>query len=112
MSYDPHGNLVEQKDYIYVDGGHANTHTIRFSYDQKNQVSLLIQGVGAPEEKKTFFAYTPSGKIASKYVLGDPALLYEYHPLGFLKAIKTSDDKLHHTFQYNLLGDLIKAKDD
>ncbi len=39
-------------------------------------------------------------------------LTYEYNPSGFMSRLDSSDGKIHHLFEYNLLGHLLFALDE
>ena len=55
MNYDPNGNLVEQKDHLYVDSVHIKTQRLRYYYDLKNQADRYTRGYGTPEKATPFW---------------------------------------------------------
>lgn len=110
MIYDPNGNLIEQKDPVYVDGKEEGVQIIRYTYTPLNKINDFVQAFGTPESKTTSFTYTPSGKIASK-TISESTLYYSYNPLGFLETLKSSDGSIDHVFKYNRLGNLLTASD-
>ena len=112
MVYDPHGNLVEQKDHVYANNVHLKTHSLRYYYNHRNQVQWFIRAEGAPEERRTYLTYTLSGKVAKKLVSYGSYLFYEYNPLGLLQTVKSHNGKIHHQFEYNRLGIPVKATDE
>ena len=109
--YDPHGNLTHQKDHLYENANFVSIQTIKFAYTPKNQLASMTRAYGTETPRTTTFTYTPGGKTATKTLPDETILYYSYHPLGFLSSLKSSDERIHHIFDYNKLGDLIYALD-
>lgn len=110
-SFDPCGNLVEQKDHVFVDGKFVRYQIIRQSYNSMNLLESMIRAYGTNEERKTYQTYTPSGKLACKILPDQTQLIYTYSLLGYLSTLKSSNNQIDHTFEYNKEGYLTNAFD-
>jgi len=106
LSYDPHGNLIEQKDHVYRNGVLQKIHSLEKSYTSTHQLESATQG-----GLKTSLTYTPSGNIASKTLPDGRTLFYGYDLLGRLSALSSSDRTISQRFKYNKLGQLQEASD-
>jgi RHS repeat-associated protein len=112
MTYDPHGNLLYRRDHVYENGQYQNTQTIQYTYTSDHQVASLTRAFGTQDSRTTTFTRLPSGKMATKTLPDGVTLAYSYHPLGFLGRIDSSDGKICHAFDYDLLGRLTYAIDE
>lgn len=109
--YDPHGNLSFQKDFVYENGRHKSAQTTCYAYTSTHQTKSVTRAFGTKEAQTTRFTYFPSGKVKTKQLPSGITLAYEYHPLGFLKSLRSSDGQIEQSFAYNLLGHLTYAAD-
>ena len=112
MSYDPQGNLTLHRDHIYEDGRFQSTQEVAYFYTPDYQVKSLTRGYGTHDAKETSYSYFPSGKIEKKTLPDGITLFYNYHPLGYLARVDSSDGMIHHAFDHNRLGDLKAAVDE
>lgn len=109
--YDACGNMLQNLEHVHIGTEYLDTKTTAFHYDQKHQIKSFIRAYGTPLERTTLFAYTPGGKTKTKTQPDGTILAYEYDSLGYLKSLSSSDDKIKHTFRYDLLGNLLQASD-
>jgi len=105
--YDAHGNLILQKDHVYENGCFVSTKTIEYTYIPTHNVESMTMG----NSNITRYTYYNSGKIKTKILPNGVILSYEYDPLGFLSALRSSDGAIQQTFEHNKLGYLIYAAD-
>ena len=112
MTHDPQGNLLYKKDHVYEKDRFQNTQTIQYTYTSNNQIENLTRGLGTQEERTTTYTYFPSGKMEAKTLPDGVTLSYNYHPLGFMSRVDSSDGVIHHSFEYNRLGHLRYALDE
>lgn len=112
LIYDPCGNLHFRKDHIYENGRLLNTQIIKYTYTPDHRIASITRAYGTQDARTTAYTYFPSGKIASKTLPDNIALYYQYHPLGFMKRLDSSDGKIHHYFECDLLGHLTYALDE
>ncbi|CDR35089.1 RHS repeat domain-containing protein [Criblamydia sequanensis] len=100
--YDGEGNLLLQTDL---------EHDLRFTYTSENEIESFTRGYGTSFERTTSFEYTPNNKLYSKNLPDGRTLYYSYTPLGDLESLLASDGSLHHRFEYNKTGKMVKAID-
>ena len=112
MTYDPQGNLTFHRDHIYEDGRFQATQAVRYSYTPDHQIESLTRGYGTKDVRQTTYAYLPSGKIEKKTLSDGTTLFYNYHPLGYLTHVNSSDGMIRHDFTHNRLGHLLSAVDE
>lgn len=112
MAYDPNGNLLCKRDFIYQNGEYQRTIETEYAYTPLNTVKSLTRAANSPNSRTILYSYTPSGKIASKIKPDRTVLSYNYDPLGHLKTISSSDNQLKLSFERNRTGDLLHAKDE
>ncbi len=112
LIHDPQGNLLYRRDHVYENGHFQNTQTIKYSYTSDHQIESLTRGFGTEDARTTVYTYFPSGKMATKTLPDGVTLTYSYHPLGFMSRLDSSDGKIQHAFDYNLLGYLKYAVDE
>ncbi len=112
LSFDPHGNLVYQRDHVYENEMFKGTQTIKYTHTPDNRVASITRAFGTKEARTTAYTYLPSGKIATKTLPDGVVLTYTYHPLGFMSQLDSSDGKIHHVFAYDKLGYLRYALDE
>ncbi len=112
MIQDPQGNLFYQRDHVYENGLFLNTQTIKYSYTSDNRIASLTRAFGTKEARTTTYTHLPSGKIATKTLPDGLILAYSYHPLGFMSHLDSSDGKVHHAFEYDLMGHLKYTSDE
>lgn len=105
--YDPNGNLLEQTDH----STRNESHVLKYTYSSLNQVTESIRAFGTPNERKTSYTHTPSGKIQSITHPNGVTIHYEYSPLGYLEKRTSSDGTIDHSFKHNKTGNLIHCKD-
>jgi len=111
LFYTPRGELACRMEGRYCDGKWVESQRIKYRYDQKGQLVERIQGWEGGSERVTSYAYTPAGKLKRQIHPDNSFLEYDYHPLGFLRSITSSDGQIHHTFRYNRKGELLGAED-
>ncbi len=112
MTFDPQGNLLYRKDHVYENDRFQNTQTVHYTYTPNNQIESLTRAFGTPDERTTTYTYYPSGKLSTKTLPDSVTLFYTYHPLGNMARLDSSDDKIHHVFEYDKLGYLRYASDE
>lgn len=112
LFYDPHGNIAFQKDHIYENGHFKQTQVTKYTSTPRHHIASMTRAFGTPEERTTTYTYLPSGKIATKTLPDGVALVYDYHPLGFVSRVDSSDGKIHHAFEHDKLGYLRSALDE
>ncbi|MCB1106853.1 MAG: hypothetical protein KDK76_02010 [Chlamydiia bacterium] len=110
--YDPAGNLSMRRDFIYEGLNLLSEQTIRREYDSRHRLKTLIRGNEPQELRKTSYTYTPEGKLETKTNPNGITLHYQYDPLGFLKALTSSNGEIYHTFEHNKEGHLLTAIDE
>lgn len=110
-AFDPCGNLVQHQDHVYQGNKYIKTKSTHFIYDSLNRLKSFTRAFGTTDARETLLTYTPNGLLATKTMPDGLILVYEYDPFGNLSTLTSSDKKLHHTFRYNLLGQLLSAKD-
>ena len=110
--YDACGNLVLQQDHVYQGTNYIKTKSVSSIYDYSNRIKSMIRAFGSSDERTTAYEYTLSGKLAIKVQPDGTKLKYTYDSLDHLKSLQSSDDTIAHTFNYNLLGQLISATDE
>lgn len=112
LNFDPHGNLVYQRDHVYENSQFKGIQTIKYTHTPDNRVASITRAFGTKEARTTSYTYSPSGKIATKTLPDGVTLTYNYHPLGFMSRLDSSDGKIHHSFAYDRLGFLKYALDE
>lgn len=112
MIQDPQGNLLYQRDHVYESGHFLNTQTIKYTYTSDNRIASLTRAFGTKDARTTTYTHSPSGRIATKTLPDGMTLAYSYHPFGFMSRLDSSDGKIHHAFEYDLLGHLRYASDE
>ena len=110
--YDPQGNLVDWKDYLYENEQLQSVQTAHFTYTSDNQIENSTRAFGTPEARATAFTYTLGGKLETKTLPDGIILTHTYTTLGFLETLRSSDEKIRHRFEYNKKGDLIHIIDE
>lgn len=109
--YDPNGNVTDWKEHVYEEGQYQNTQWTHYTYSDDNKITSMTRGFGTPESRKTYYTYTPSGKVETKTLPDGTILAYSYHPLGFLSSLTSTDGTIKHQFQCNKSGKLLAAHD-
>jgi RHS repeat-associated protein len=109
--YDPQGNLVDWKDYLYENERLQDIQTAHFTYTSDHQIESNTRAFGTPKARTTGFTYTAGGKLETKTLPDGTVLSHTYTQLGFLETLRSSDGKIHHRFEYNKKGDLIQIVD-
>lgn len=112
LNFDPHGNLVYQRDHVYENSQFKGIQTIKYTHTSDNRVASITRAFGTKEARTTTYTYSPSGKIATKTLPDGVSLTYSYHLLGFMSRLDSSDGKIHHSFAYDRLGFLKYALDE
>ncbi len=112
MTYDPQGNLIYRRDHVYENDRFQNTQTVHYTYTPNHQIESLTRAFGTPDARTTTYTYYPSGKLSTKTLPDGVTLFYTYHPLGNMARLDSSDDKIHHVFEYDKLGYLRYASDE
>jgi len=112
MIQDPQGNLLYQRDHVYENGHFLNTQTIKYSYTSDNRIASLTRAFGTKDARTTTYTHSSSGRIATKTLPDGMTLTYSYHPFGFMSRLDSSDGKIHHAFEYDLLGHLRYTSDE
>jgi RHS repeat-associated protein len=110
--HDPQGNLLYRGDHVYENGRFQNIQVVKYTYTPDHQVASITRAFGTKEARTTTYTYFPSGKIATKTLPDGIMLSYNYHPLGFMSHLDSSDGKIHHAFEYDRLGHLKYALDE
>jgi len=111
-TYDPNGNVIYWKEYVYEDGHCHDVQKTKFTYTSDNNIESNTRAFGTADARTTHYTYTPSGKIATKTLPDGSVLTYEYDALGFLHKLRSSDGKICHKFEYNKNGNLLFALDE
>ncbi len=112
MTYDSQGNLLYRRDHVYENDRFQNTQTVKYTYTPDHQMESLTRAFGTPDARTTTYTYYPSGKLSTKTLPDGVTLFYTYHPLGNMARLDSSDDKIHHVFEYDKLGYLRYASDE
>ncbi|MBI5346976.1 MAG: RHS repeat-associated core domain-containing protein [Chlamydiae bacterium] len=112
MIQDPQGNLLYQRDHVYENGHFLNTQIIKYTYTPDNRIASLTRAFGTKDARTTTYTHLPSGRTSTKTLPDGMTLVYSYHPLGFMSHLDSSDGKIHHAFEYDLMGHLIYASDE
>jgi len=81
----------------------------RYDYTPNNQIESITRAFGTKDARTITYTYTPSGKIATKTLPDTTTLIYQYHPLGYLCSLISSDQKIHYNFKANKNGQLLSA---
>ncbi len=110
--YDPCGNLIQHHDHVYHGIEFQKTKKTAYSYDCNHRMSSTIRAYGAVDAREVQFAYSPGGSLTKKTLPDGVVLTYTHDPFGNVQSLISSDHQLHHTFQYNKLGTLLKATDE
>ncbi|MES2198603.1 MAG: RHS repeat-associated core domain-containing protein [Chlamydiota bacterium] len=110
--YDPHGNLTYQKDHVYEEGRFKNTKTVQYTYISTHHVESLTKAFGTKEANITTYSYGSSENLQTKTLPNGTVLSYDYHPLGPLDLISSSNGEILHSFVYDKLGHLKQATDE
>ncbi|MEI8124540.1 MAG: RHS repeat-associated core domain-containing protein [Parachlamydiaceae bacterium] len=111
MTYDKNGNQIRKRNIIYQDGHFQRTLETTCTYNPFNKIKSVVRAANTSSSRTTRYTYDPSGNVATKTKPDGIVLSYRYHPLGYLKTVSSSDHQLHLTYDYNLLGDILKATD-
>ena len=109
--HDPCSNLLQEEDHIYDGTHYLDTQKVCHEYNNCNLTKSTTRAWDTPNQRKTHYTYTLSGKLKTKTLPNSTVLTYSYDPLGFLKSLSSSDETIDHTFETNLLGDLQSATD-
>lgn len=112
MVHDPQGNLLYQRDHVYENGHFLNTQTTKYTYTSDNRIASLTRAFGTKDARTTTYTHLSSGKTATKTLPDGMTLIYSYHPLGFMSRLDSLDGKIHHAFEYDLMGHLRYACDE
>ncbi len=112
MIHDPHGNLIYQKDHVYENGRFIQTQTLAYTYTPTHKMESFTKAYGEKSASTTTYSYFPSGKVKTKILPNGIGLFYDYHPLGALSHLSSSDGKIVHSFEYDNLGHLTRALDE
>ncbi|NGX36927.1 MAG: tRNA(Glu)-specific nuclease WapA [Chlamydiae bacterium] len=112
ITQDPQGNLLLHRDHIYEDSRFQSTRAIRYFYTPDHQVKSITRGYGTHDARETAYSYLPSGKMEKKTLSDGITLFYNYHPLGYLNRVDSSDGMIRHAFTHNRLGHLLTAVDE
>lgn len=112
MIYDPNGNLLNKQNLIFQNGQYQRTLETQYSYTSGNKVSRLTRAANSSNSRTTLYNYTPGGKLKAKTKPDGTVLSYAYTPFGDLKSLSSNDNQLKLTYDYNLVGDLVKATDE
>jgi len=112
ITYDPHGNQLFQKDYVYENGIYKNTQIAAYAYTSMHQLATSTRAFGTDLARTTAYTYFLGGKVKTKTHPSGTTLFYTYNPLGDIEQVRSSDNTIHHRFAHNLEGDLIEAFDE
>ncbi len=108
--YDPCGSLLWHQEDVYYGTQLVDTKTTGYTYDPCNRVKSSTRAYGTRDARTITYSYTPAGKLSTKMLPNGTRLQYKYNPFGYMSSL-SSDKKLHHTFRYNRLGELLSAID-
>lgn len=111
LLYDACGNVVSELDYVFADGNLIRKQVIVNKYNSLNLLEQMVQGVNTDLIRTTTFSYDPCGRMEIKVLPSGVALTFSYAQAGLLSRIVSSDNSIHHSYQYNLNGDLLTAVD-
>lgn len=107
--YSPAGRLIERCNTItYSENVSHDVHT-RWRHDQMGKIIELIEAAETMDARITRHEYGVCGELVQTIKPDGVMLTYQYHDLGFLAAIDSSDGSVHHRMQCNRLGSLIET---
>lgn len=108
--YDLCGNPCHIQEEIIQGTVKEVRHTL-YTYSENNQVTSLTEGAETPQQKITRTLYNAHGKKSITIKPDGVLLFFNYDPLERLSTLYSSDQTIHHCFEYNLRDQVTQAKD-
>ena len=82
-----------------------------WQYDSSGNLTTLIEGEGSPVERRTFYQYTDSGKLASQTNGDGATIFYTYEDSGKISTIYSDDHTIDYALFYDVNGHLTRVLD-
>lgn len=111
-TYDASGNQLQHIRHVYEGNKFLHSKITAFNYNNRHQVESFTRAFKTPEERTTHFTYTLGGNLKTKTDPSKILLTYDYNPFGYLRSLSSSDGAIRHIFEYDALGNLLKAHDE
>ena len=78
----------------------------RWTYNREGQLLVQIEAEGSIDERRTYYSYTPSGKLESQLNPNGIKIHYLYDPSGRLSRLYSSDNSINYELCYTSDGAL------
>lgn len=109
--YDANGNKLKTKDAVIVDGVVDSEVVTEWQYNAVNQLVIIIEGLGSPEQKLTQIVYNQFGEKVLTLKPNGIGLQYAYDALGRLATCCGTDGSFSYLYQYNRTNQMTTVTD-
>jgi len=110
--YDANGNLQLVIHDRIENGEVKNSILTKWTYNNVNQVTSIIEAIGTPEQRIRKYEYNAYGQKSALTKPDGTVLYYCYDAKGRLSSFYSSDNSLSYTYTYNNVDSVLQVYDE